>query len=134
MEQLKEYRHETSTHGTPAFSRRPEFAGGEEDERRSSRAEHSDAGRFAGEFFQLAERLNVEPEKRPSRRHKPHPPHPWRESKPQDREKEAAELKTEARQGNRAALDTLKKAPAKWARDYARQIMRKRTSRAKKHG
>jgi len=68
----------------------------------------------ADEFFKLAERLKVEPEKAPARPHKPHPPHPWRKSKPKDREKAAAELKKEAREGNRAAINTMKKAPAKW--------------------
>jgi len=57
----------------------------------------------ANEFFKLAERLKVEPEKGPTRPHKPHPPHPWHKSKPRDRERAAAELKKEAREGNRAA-------------------------------
>ena len=86
----------------------------------------------ADEFFKLAERLKVEPEKGPSHRHKPHPSHPWHKSKPKDREKAAAELKKEAREGNRAAIDTLKKAPAKWARDYAQQLTTKKKSPAKK--
>ncbi len=47
----------------------------------------------------------------------PHPPHRWHKSKPEDRQKAAAELKKEARAGNRAAVDTMKKAPRKWARD-----------------
>jgi hypothetical protein len=86
-------------------------------------------GDFADEFFQLAERLNVEPQKGSSRPRKPHPPHPWHKSKPADRKKAATQLKKEARQGDRAAIDTLEKAPAKWARDYAQQVTKKKPAR-----
>ena len=78
---------------------------------------------IAGEFFALAERLHVEPEKGAERPHKPHPPHPWHKSKPKDREKAATELKKEARRGDAAAIQTMKKAPAKWAREYAGKVV-----------
>jgi len=87
----------------------------------------------ADEFFKLAERLKVEPDKSAGRPHKPHPPHPWHKSKPEDRRKAANELKKEAREGNRAAISTMKKAPTKWARDYAQQVTaKKKSARAKK--
>jgi hypothetical protein len=41
-------------------------------------------------------------------------------------------LKKEARRGNRAAIDTLKKAPRRWARDYGQQLTKKKSTRGKK--
>lgn len=87
---------------------------------------------IADEFQALADRLKVEPQKGGTKPHKPHPPHPWHKSKPQDRKRAAAELKREARSGNRAALKTMKKAPAKWARDYAQQLTAKKRASKKR--
>jgi hypothetical protein len=86
----------------------------------------------ADEFFQLAERLKVKPQRGSSHPHKPHPPHPWHKSKAEDRKKASAKLKKEARQGNRAAINTLKNAPRKWARDYAQQVTKRKSARKKK--
>lgn len=76
----------------------------------------------ADEFAALVQRLGVEPRRPPSKRHKPHPPHPWHKSKPRDREHAKRELVAEARRGDRAALETLRTAPQKWARDTYEEV------------
>lgn len=76
----------------------------------------------AGEFFALADRLGVTAEREQRRPHRPHPPHPWHKKKPEDREKAKRELKRQAREGDPEALETLRTAPAEWAREYAREL------------
>lgn len=80
----------------------------------------------ADEFFALADRLGVEAERGERAGHEPHPPHPWHKSKPEDREAARRELTRRAREGDRAAIETLRNAPRKWARDLAEKIMRER--------
>lgn len=76
----------------------------------------------ADEFFALADALGIAPERPAGRAHKPHPPHPWHKSTPEARENAKRELMKQAREGNREAIETLRSAPAKWARDYARDL------------
>lgn len=77
---------------------------------------------IADRFFDLADRLGVKAEQKTRRHHKPHPPHPWHKSKPESRKKARRVLKKEAEKGNRRALETMRKAPAGWARRYARKL------------
>lgn len=76
----------------------------------------------ANDFFSLADQLGVRNERPARRQHRPHPPHPWHKSTPEDRAAAKRELKKQAREGNRDAIQTLRNAPAKWARDYARDL------------
>jgi hypothetical protein len=85
----------------------------------------------ADEFFALADRLGITPERQTRRHHKPHPPHPWHKSKPEEREKAKRALKKLAREGDRSAMRTLETAPRKWARDYAAQLQKRRSSASK---
>jgi hypothetical protein len=87
------------------------------------------------EFFGLADRLGIGPGRQARRTHKPHPPHPWHKSKPEEREKAARELTRQARKGDKAAIETLKKAPQKGAREYAKKLTKpgaKKATAAKK--
>jgi hypothetical protein len=68
------------------------------------------------EFLKLADRVGATPERKERRRHRPHAPHPWHKKKAEDKEKAWRELKKQARKGNKAAKETLRKAPKKAAK------------------
>ncbi len=74
-------------------------------------------------FFKMADKLGITQEKQVRSHHEPHPPHPWHKSKPQSRVKARRVLKSKARQGNKRAMEILRKAPVGWARSYARKLM-----------
>lgn len=76
------------------------------------------------EFFELADALGVRAERGERRAHHPHPPHPWHKSSPEKRREAKEELVARARHGDEAALQTMRDAPQKWAREEAKQIRR----------
>ena len=80
-------------------------------------------------FFALADRLGIEPRRSARSQHHPHPPHPWHKSKPEHRERARKQLKQQAREGDADALQTLRSAPRKWARDYAAELEKRQSRR-----
>jgi len=71
----------------------------------------------ADEFYELADRLGVEPERPKRAKHRPHPPHPWHKKDPADAERAERQLIRMARRGDEDAKRTLRSAPGKWRRD-----------------